>query len=126
MSKNGVSKTQETEVFWLGGPPGGANSAPRLADTEQFVVAITRVCEEMDCQVDRFVSAKGVYGTWLVELSRNAGKQRVVWNGKDKKLSLQVERSHGGWDDAAETSVALENVDGFIEGVRAVLGRGIG
>ena len=59
-----------------------------------------------------------------MELSRNAGNQRVVWNGKDKKLSLQVELSNGGWDDAAETSVASENIDGFIEGVTAVLNSG--
>ena len=85
----------ESEVFWMGGQPGRAEREPQLADDEAFVAEIRATCQAMGCDFDGFVSAEGPYGTWVAELRRDGVRQRVLWNGKDEVLVLQVERTGG-------------------------------
>lgn len=114
----------ESEVFWLGGRPGQTERKPQLADDDAFVAEIRTACEAMGFEVDGFVSAEGPYGTWLVELRRDGNRQRVLWNGKDEIMVLQVERPAGGWDDARELAVPERDTPGFATGVRAILAAG--
>jgi hypothetical protein len=115
----------ESEIFWLAAPSDRSKNAPKLADSTGFSAAIAQVCEEANYQVIRFVSAKGAYGTWLVELKRDAVEQRVVWNGKDKKLVLQLRRSEGGWDDTIVISISPETLESFARGVKSILSPGV-
>jgi len=117
---------EENAVFWLGGQPGRAESTDRLADSEEFVTAIRAACEEAGCEVRQFVSARGPYGTWLVEIRRDGKAQRVLWNGKEEQLILQIQLSQGGWEDPLSISVADQDADGFVTGVRAILARDTG
>jgi hypothetical protein len=118
---------EENTVFWLGGQPrGGAKPTERLADSEAFVAAIRTACGEAGCDFQRVISALGPYGTWLVEIQRDGKAQRVLWNGKEERLVLQVQLSRGGWEDPLSIKVADHDIDGFAAGVRAILAEDTG
>ena len=112
---------KEDDVFWLRGTPGANRQPEQLADTPEFVTAIRNTCETAGCPVERLVSAKGPYGTWLVEIQRHGQDQRVLWNGKDRKLVLQVPLPQGGWEDAVAMEVQSQDTPGFVAGVSAIL-----
>jgi len=118
---------EENTVFWLGGQPrGAAGPVERLADSEEFVAAIRNVCEEAGCEFQRIISALGPYGTWLVEIQRDGKAQRVLWNGREERLVLQVQLSRGGWEDPLSITVADQDIDGFAAAVRAILAEDTG
>lgn len=112
---------KEEQVYWVGGMPGTASSQQHLADTPEFELAIRRTCEAAGCGYERLVSAKGPYGTWLVEIQRGGEQQRVLWNGKDKRLVLQRPLPAGGWVDPAELEVDSEDTEGFMAAVSRLL-----
>lgn len=118
MSKN--------EVFWLGQRARSGERCRNIADEPQFSAAMQALCRKNGCKVRRFISAKGEYGTWLIEFERDGQNQRIVWNGKDEKMVLQVERPRGGWDEPSE--IAIEEIDaaGFADGINRLIGRGDG
>ena len=112
---------KEDEVFWLGGRSAPGEKGDRLADDENFVAAIRAACEAAGCEYQRFVSAQGPYGTWLAEIQRDGRAERVLWNGKDECMVLQIERTEGGWDDAVTIEVATHDQPGFVAGVSDIL-----
>ena len=114
---------EEQGVFWLGGQPGTDKGQKHLADSEAFVARMNEACETEGCEVQRFVSAQGAYGTWLLEFRRDGKNQRVVWNGKDERLVLQVALGHGGWEEPKAMSIANKDQDGFAAGLKTILGR---
>jgi hypothetical protein len=114
---------KEENVYWVGTQPIGEKKAPMLADDPGFVTAITTACEAEGCHVQRFVSALGPYGTWLVEIQRDGQVQRILWNGKEAKLVLQVPLRQGGWEDPLTIEVATQDQDGFVAGVTEMLSR---
>ena len=89
-------------------------------------MAMQAECEGHGCTIQRFVSAKGVYGTWLLEFERDGANQRIVWNGKEEKLVLQVVSARGGWDEPKATTVGSIDVPGFSAGIRELIGRDAG
>ena len=117
---------KENEVFWLGSRSRSGDERSNFADEEEFVAAIQAACEAHGCEVQRFVSAKGAYGTWLLEFGRDGINQRIVWNGKEEKLVLQVALTRGGWEEPKATTVASVDVQGFSEGIRVLIGRDSG
>ena len=64
----------------------------------------------------------GPYGTWLVEICRESQTQRVLWNGKEEQLVLQVPLMNGGWEDPLIISVDSQDTEGFVAGVQRLLG----
>lgn len=116
---------KEDDVFWLGGAPGirkkPGEPSGHLADRAEFSAAITRCCESAGCTVKQFVSAMGPYGTWLVAFEREGHAQRILWNGREERLVLQVELPNGGWEDPISIEVAQPDQAGFIAGVEQVL-----
>jgi hypothetical protein len=112
---------KEEGIFWRGGAPGAKDKKNRLADDEQFVAAIREACETAGCRFQRFISAQGPYGTWLAEFERDGQAQRVLWNGKDECMVLQIKLSQGGWDDAITIEVATYDQLGFVAGVSDIL-----
>ncbi len=111
--------TKESEVYWVGSGPGKKKAA--LADDENFVAAIRAACETAGCRFQRFISALGPYGTWVAEIERNGEDQRVVWNGKEARLVLQVKLPEGGWEDPKSLEVPEQNTDGFVARVKTLL-----
>jgi len=112
---------KEENVFWVGTQPLLEKKGPVLADDESFVAAISATCEAAGCRVGRFVSALGPYGTWVIEIQRDGKDQRIVWNGKEERLVLQVELSQGGWEDPLAIEIDNKDADGFVAGVTRLL-----
>jgi hypothetical protein len=112
---------KEEGIFWRGGAPGAKDKKGRLADDAEFVAAIRGACESAGCRFQRFVSAQGPYGTWLAEIERDGQAQRVLWNGKDECMVLQIERKQGGWDDTITIEVGTHDQPGFVAGVTEIL-----
>ena len=115
----------EHEVYWVGQQPLALNDAekkqPMLGDDPAFVQAITAACAAAGYPLERFISALGPYGTWLAEIKRESQTQRVLWNGKDQQLVLQVPLQNGGWEDPLIMEVAVQDQDGFVAGVTELL-----
>ena len=112
---------EEHGIFWLGKQSKTGVEDKHLADTEEFVAGIRKACESCGCKVQQFVSAQGVYGTWLVEFSRDGTEERVLWNGKNKQLVLQVRKKQGLWEEPATMSVFNQDLNGFVAGVQSLL-----
>jgi hypothetical protein len=111
---------KEENVYWVGTQPIGEKKTPVLADDPEFVAAISAACEAVGYPVARFISALGPYGTWLVEIQRAGQGQRILWNGKDACLVLQVPLVEGGWEDPVSIEVATQDTGGFVAGVNEI------
>jgi hypothetical protein len=116
---------KENAVFWLGRRSKSGDERKRFADEPDFVTSMQKSCEAHGCRIQRFVSAKGPYGTWLLEFERDGKSQRVVWNGREEKLVLQVALNTGGWEEPAATKIVSIDVQGFIDGIRLLIGRDV-
>ena len=114
---------KEESVFWVGTQPLLDKKTPDLADDESFVAEIRCACESAGCKVQRFISALGPFGTWLVEIEHHGEEKRILWNGKEERLILQVKLSQGGWEDPMAIAVATKTLDGFVDGINAILSR---
>jgi len=112
---------KEENVYWVGTQPISEKKAPSLGDDPAFVEAISAACEAAGCPVSRFISAMGPYGTWLVEIQRAGQGQRILWNGKDAALVLQVPLVEGGWEDPVSIEVATPDAAGFVAGINEIL-----
>lgn len=116
---------REEDIFWLGGAPGTRKQpgepSGHLADRSEFTAAITRCAESAGCTVKQFVSAKGPYGTWLIVYRRAGRAQRILWNGREQRLVLQLELPNGGWEDPISIEVASQDQTGFVAGVEQIL-----
>ena len=117
---------KENDVFWLGTRSRSGDQRRNFADEKEFAMAMQAACEAHGCTIQRFVSAKGVYGTWLLEFGRDGTNQRIVWNGKEEKLVLQVALARGGWDEPKVTTVASIDAPGFSAGISELIGREAG
>jgi len=111
---------KEEDVYWVGTQPILERKAAALADDPAFVAAISAACEAAGCPVNRFISAMGPYGTWLVEIQRAGQVQRILWNGKEACLVLQVPLIEGGWEDPLSIEVATQDTAGFLAGVNEI------
>lgn len=113
---------KENEVFWLGTRCRSGDQRSNYADEPEFVAAMQNACEAYGGVTQRFVSARGIYGTWILEFGRDGKNQRIVWNGKEGKLVLQVESTTGSWEEPKATSVRSVDIQGFDEGIRILIG----
>lgn len=112
---------KEHSVFWLGGRPGQSKPAEVLPGAEHLAPVIRATCAELGLQVEEFVAALGGYGSWLVQFTRNGVPHRVIWNGKDARLSLDRARPHGAWEELCACRVAAVDANGFTAGVRQLV-----
>lgn len=111
----------EQPVFWLGGKPGTAppaHAAPAAAGLEP---AIGAACTTLGLQFEGFVAALGGYGSWLAEVSHDGQRHRIIWNGKDGRLSLDRALPRGGWEELRAGTVASADAAGFIAGMQELL-----
>jgi hypothetical protein len=117
----------EKAVFWLGGKPGQAGAPKKGIEQEQeFAAAIRQTCETNGFQVREYVAAQGAFGSWLMQLSKDGGRQRLVWNGKDGQLLFEQVLETGGWEQLCAGEVAVHDLNGFITVVQSMLATGVG
>ncbi|MEC7803287.1 MAG: hypothetical protein VX533_00380 [Pseudomonadota bacterium] len=117
----------EKAVFWLGGKPGQAGAPKKGIEQEQeFAAAIRQTCETNGFQVREYVAAQGAFGSWLMQLSKDGGRQRLVWNGKDGQLLFEQVLETGGWEQLCAGEVAAHDLNGFITVVQSMLATGVG
>jgi hypothetical protein len=57
----------------------------------------------------------------VIEIERAGEDQRLVWNGKEQRLVLQVKLRQGGWEDLPSIAVPAQDTDGFVVGVTEIL-----
>lgn len=112
----------ENKIFWLGKRASNGRRRSNFADEPEFSAAMKSTCQNYGCKVQRFVSAKGVYGTWLIEFERHGKNQRIVWNGKDEKLVLQVALDRGGWEEPSAIPIDVIDVASFADGINRLIG----
>ena len=112
---------KEEAVFWLGAKPGTLKAASAPPDAAGLEPAILAACRAQGIEPENFVAALGGYGSWLVHFERNAGRERVVWNGRDRKLVLQAALRSGGWEDRQDCPVTSVDENGFVTALGALL-----
>jgi hypothetical protein len=112
---------KEEAVFWLGGKPGTQKSAEAPPEAEKLEPAIRDACRSHGLEPEDFVAALGGYGSWLVHFSRSDRRERIVWNGRDRKLVLQKAIRSGGWEDLRDCAVATLDEPGVVAGIAALM-----
>ncbi|MGI9309360.1 MAG: hypothetical protein ACR2P6_08860 [Gammaproteobacteria bacterium] len=113
------------KIFWAGTNIAPAAETKRLPDSEQFVADMTSVCASHGCEVRRFLSASGSYGSWLLEFDHGGLERRVVWDGKMGSLTLEKLAAHGKWETVDQESLSNPDETVFGEGLSALIERGV-
>ena len=111
----------EHEVMWIGRRPAAMAPTEHPASAEAFADAVTSTCASCGCDVEDYVAAAGLYGSWLVRFERNGHRQRLVWNGKDGRLVLEQATTGVAWNEMGSTPVSARDLDHFVAAVRALL-----
>lgn len=111
----------EAGVFWLGGKPGTAQQADAPPEGLQYEAPIRAACSECGVAVDNFVAALGGYSSWLAEFTRTGRRHRLIWNGKDHRLSVDRALPQGGWEELIHQPLAKPGVAAFVAGARELL-----
>lgn len=111
----------EHEVMWIGRRPAALAPEENPAATEAFAEAMTQACADCGVEVQDYVAAAGPYGSWMIGLTRDGHRQRLVWNGRDGRLVLEQATPGVDWDRKGETAVADRTPDGFTAGIRGLL-----
>ncbi|MCZ6516657.1 MAG: hypothetical protein O6763_04120 [Gammaproteobacteria bacterium] len=112
----------EKPVFWLGGKPGLAGAPKTGIEQDQaFAAALRQTCESNGFKVRDYVAAQGAFGSWLVHLSKDGRKQRLVWNGKENQLLFEQALEPGGWTELCTSAVTEQDGDGFIAAAQSLL-----
>ncbi len=112
---------KEESVFWFGGKPGAKQAATAPPAAAGLEPAIRAACGARGLQAEEFVAALGGHGSWLVSFSMNGCPERIVWNGKDRKLVLQRALPSGGWADVREAPALASGADVFTSAIAALL-----
>lgn len=100
----------EHEIMWIGRQPAADQHAELPTDDPAFEARLRDVCEAAGCPVQRYVAARGGFGSWLLEIERDNQTQRLIWNGKESRLSLDRPNRGGGWDESVfETLDSTDN-----------------
>ncbi len=112
---------KEESVFWVGGKPGTLKAAAAPPEAGQLEPAIVAACRAQGLEPEDFVAALGGYGSWLVHFSRSARRQRIVWNGRERKLVLQAAIRSGGWEDLRDCPVENAGEAGFAAAIARLM-----
>lgn len=116
---------KEESVFWLGGKPGTQQAADEPPAAAALEPAIRGACQARGLAPGEFVAALGGQGSWLLHFSAGEQRQRIVWNGRDRKLVLQQALRAGGWEDLRDCPVTSTDASGFIAGMALLLDGGL-
>jgi len=86
--------------MWVGRQPKQKNKAPDPETDTKLAEELTALCEASGLVVQQFLVAHGNYGSWLVKLIGAEGNQRLLWDGKQRRLKLETEVSSNNWEEA--------------------------
>jgi len=111
----------EHEIMWIGRRPAAMAAAEHPATSESFAESVTGACAACGCEVQDYVAAAGIYGSWLVRFSRDGRRQRLVWNGKDGKLVLEQATTGIDWQELGSTRLDKPAEADFVPAIRALL-----
>lgn len=112
----------EHEVMWIGRKPAQMAAAEPLAATEPFAGAVTAACGACGADVQDYIAAAGIHGSWMVRLVRGGRRQRLVWNGREGRLVLEEATTAVDWTERGSTPVSQQDAAGFVAAIRALLG----
>ena len=112
---------KEEPVFWLGGKPGTQKAAAAPPEAGRLEPAVCDACRGHGLEPEEFIAALGGYGSWLVHFSRGNRRQRIVWNGRERKLVLQGAIRSGGWEDLRDCPVISADQAGYVAGIATLL-----
>jgi len=115
---------KEEPVFWLGGKPGTQQAAAAPPDAATLEPAVFAACRAAGMEPEDFVAALGGYGSWLVHVAGGPRRQRIVWDGRNRKLVLQAALRSGGWEDLRDCPVASPDAPGFATAIGALAAAG--
>lgn len=108
--------------MWIGRRPAQMAAPEQLAATEPFAEAVTTACGECGGDVQDYIAAAGIYGSWMVRFARAGRRQRLVWNGKEGRLLLEESTAAIDWAELGSTPVDPQDAAGFVAAIRALLG----
>jgi hypothetical protein len=112
---------KEEGVFWLGGKPGSRKATEATPEAAGIEPAILAACRAHGMEPENFVAALGAHGSWLVDFAGKTRRERIVWNGRERKLVLQRASRSGGWEDLRECPVASADGHAFSAGIALLL-----
>ena len=112
---------KEESVFWLGGKPGTAEAAAVPPTAVNLEPVIVEACRARGLVPEDFVAALGGYGSWLVYIGGHQRRERIVWNGRDRKLVLQAAIHSGGWEDLRDCPVDQADAQGFVSAIATLM-----
>ena len=111
----------EHEIMWIGRQPGADPGTTLPTDEPAFEARLREACEAAGCPVERYVAARGAGGSWLIELRRADETQRLIWNGKAGRLSLDRPNRGGGWDELLSQALELADLDAMTAAMQHIL-----
>ncbi|MEO7387036.1 MAG: hypothetical protein ABIX37_08890 [Gammaproteobacteria bacterium] len=112
----------EHEVMWIGRRPAAMAPVEHASASEDFAEAVTAACQRCGCDVEDYVAAAGVYGSWLVRFGLGGQRQRLVWNGKDGRLVLEQATTGPDWTELGNQAVTVRDQNHFVTAVLNLLG----
>ena len=111
----------EHEIMWIGRQPATDPNAALPTDDPAFEARLREVCAAAGCPVHRYIAARGRFGSWLLEVQREDQTHRLIWNGRDSRLSLDRPNRGGGWDEIAGETVAAGDDEALDAAMRQML-----
>ena len=112
---------KEEPIFWVGGNSAYHGKNQVSPDTAALEPAIRGACREAGIEPREFVAALGDYGSWLVNFARGRTRERIVWNGRERRLVLQSAIPSGGWSDRHQLDLDAATAPDFTAAIATLL-----
>jgi hypothetical protein len=114
----------EQEVCWVGRRPSTDQPPALPAEDPAFEATLREICDAAGCPVQRYIAARGAFGSWLLELSRDGQTQRLIWNGKASRLSIDAPNRAGGWNELSAETLERTDTEAVFAAMQRILGNG--
>lgn len=111
----------EQEVFWVGRRPSADQQPVLPTEDPAFEAALREVCEAAGCPVQRYIAARGAFGSWMLELSRKDQPRRLIWDGKASRLCLDAPNRAGGWNEISAEALTRPDAEAVLAAMQQIL-----
>jgi len=109
----------EQTLVWVRRTP--SRPTAQEVDEKQLSADLAAACAGCGYELGEFIAAKGSFGSWLAQLSKDGRSHRVIWNGQDGRLLLEVAGQHAGWEELASATPEQRDIGTLLAGVQALL-----
>lgn len=110
----------EQTLVWVRRTP--SKPAEPEINEQQLSASLAEACRGCGYQLDEFIAARGAFGSWLAQLGKDGRAHRVIWNGQDGRLVLEVAGAHAGWEEIASTVPERRDVEELVACAKSLLG----